>query len=377
MMPIPSPAPHPIRFSREHPAVYKFLEYGTDLIWPPVDETLDAITSFVSRHYSGRVNEPPFLQSSRAAADITRMTLMSLDMLGYIRCGRNIFQLTDSLKEMLLQTDLGDVRISDIAYPFANFYLYLPNLDPEIFCLSGQPNVIDGVYIDTSNEQNIHISVTSRLLIEDPQYPKDTEREFGFNLDVTNPDISIADALEGYFTNAIETRLKSLPDIHDIPDTNDQDATPKSLTSQVIENITKAYASGRKAIELAIAGIIYMNSIDDAPLEYGSDAPQDLVAQTRTGTGNRQRKAASALRRAGYFPVRMVGRSNVPIRGIDADDSRGTTVTPHWRRGHFRRQPHGKGNTERKIVWIKPTIVSRSHVDGMPLPGHIYRVSPK
>lgn len=35
----------------------------------------------------------------------------------------------------------------------------------------------------------------------------------------------------------------------------------------------------------------------------------------------------------------------------------GRHVTTHWRRGHWRRQPHGPGRTERKLIFIKPILV--------------------
>lgn len=36
----------------------------------------------------------------------------------------------------------------------------------------------------------------------------------------------------------------------------------------------------------------------------------------------------------------------------------GRTPRLHWRRGHYRNQPHGPGFTQRKIVWIEPILVS-------------------
>jgi len=48
-------------------------------------------------------------------------------------------------------------------------------------------------------------------------------------------------------------------------------------------------------------------------------------------------------------------RLNEPVSRIisdDKSDERG--VRRHWRRGHFRRQPHGAGRTLRKSIWIRP-----------------------
>lgn len=40
-----------------------------------------------------------------------------------------------------------------------------------------------------------------------------------------------------------------------------------------------------------------------------------------------------------------------------AGDEGGSTVAPHWRRGHFRLQPHGPRASLRKVMFIAPTVV--------------------
>lgn len=42
----------------------------------------------------------------------------------------------------------------------------------------------------------------------------------------------------------------------------------------------------------------------------------------------------------------------------------GVTTSPHWRRGHFRSQPHGPGNTLRKRVFIEPVMVNAEYFLG-------------
>lgn len=36
----------------------------------------------------------------------------------------------------------------------------------------------------------------------------------------------------------------------------------------------------------------------------------------------------------------------------------GDHYRPHWRRGHFRKQHHGKGNILTKIIWLEPVLVN-------------------
>jgi hypothetical protein len=42
----------------------------------------------------------------------------------------------------------------------------------------------------------------------------------------------------------------------------------------------------------------------------------------------------------------------------------GGTRRPHWRRGHFRRQPVGPARSERKLIFIRPVLVNAAHFHG-------------
>lgn len=55
-------------------------------------------------------------------------------------------------------------------------------------------------------------------------------------------------------------------------------------------------------------------------------------------------------------------------------DPTGRVVRTHWRRGHFRRQRHGSGLSETKLVFIRPCLVNAEHFNG-DLADTEYRVS--
>jgi len=42
----------------------------------------------------------------------------------------------------------------------------------------------------------------------------------------------------------------------------------------------------------------------------------------------------------------------------DGSERSGRSPRLHWRRGHYRNQPHGPGFTRRKVVWIEPVLVA-------------------
>lgn len=77
-----------------------------------------------------------------------------------------------------------------------------------------------------------------------------------------------------------------------------------------------------------------------------------LIAGQTMGCGSTKKKLSPAL-----FEPRWIGRNyRLPVvsgSGI------GTHASPciHWRRGHWRNQPHGQASSERKMIWIEPHIV--------------------
>lgn len=52
----------------------------------------------------------------------------------------------------------------------------------------------------------------------------------------------------------------------------------------------------------------------------------------------------------------IVGR-DYQYRSGTSGEHQGGTVRMHWRRGHFRSQPFGPGLSDRKIIWIEPTLI--------------------
>ncbi len=38
---------------------------------------------------------------------------------------------------------------------------------------------------------------------------------------------------------------------------------------------------------------------------------------------------------------------------------------PHWRRGHFKHQRHGKGNLSIRVIWVKPVLVNKGKLDSI------------
>jgi hypothetical protein len=72
--------------------------------------------------------------------------------------------------------------------------------------------------------------------------------------------------------------------------------------------------------------------------------------------------------------VNVLGRLAAELDRQSSTTAIDRQVATHWRRGHWRRQPHGPQNSLRKLVWLMPTLVNLGK-RGEEVPGHLYLVS--
>lgn len=83
----------------------------------------------------------------------------------------------------------------------------------------------------------------------------------------------------------------------------------------------------------------------------------------RRAAGLGERKHAKLLQRsASLYNGLLVGPEALPP-GV-AQGGVGGGVAPHWRRGHFRMQPHGAGNHQRKLIFVAPALVHAEEMRG-------------
>jgi hypothetical protein len=87
------------------------------------------------------------------------------------------------------------------------------------------------------------------------------------------------------------------------------------------------------------------------------ERPYTTAPRTFPGLGKRKREERLALVETLYdrYVVGPTLLSADLASGSDGDSQHG--VSAHWRRGHFRLQPHGPHNSLRKLMFIAPTLV--------------------
>jgi len=83
----------------------------------------------------------------------------------------------------------------------------------------------------------------------------------------------------------------------------------------------------------------------------------------RRAAGLGERKRAKLLQRAAsLYNGILVGPEALPPGA--SEGVTGGSVAPHWRRGHFRMQPFGTGNQQRKLIFVAPVLVHAGQLQG-------------
>lgn len=97
----------------------------------------------------------------------------------------------------------------------------------------------------------------------------------------------------------------------------------------------------KKALVLAINILLFLSSV---PIEYETNE-----------TPIRKAKLEGKRMLTGLFPAKFIGQQQLRKASKPshiASVPTGQTLAPHWRAGHWKRQPFGPKNQDRKLIWI-------------------------
>jgi hypothetical protein len=97
--------------------------------------------------------------------------------------------------------------------------------------------------------------------------------------------------------------------------------------------------------------------------------PESHARHMRNARRQNQGKAERARRLLDAEINRIEFEQNVVV--YDRQDSHrsdsegdGSSKRPHWRRGHFRRQPYGHARSSRRLIFVKPVLVNAHRFQG-------------
>ena len=280
----------------------------------------------------------------------------------FINCGRQIFDLTDQVVEMLEQTDFGDCTLEDLHLPYEAFFVRFGKREAIHIPWDEEqgPEYLDGAFVAMTpyDEQgNLRLKLgfsTCKKGGEGVMLP-------GYFLDFRPEEQAMPVALA--IEHAINRRSG------EFLDKPDDDKTDKAINAHRRDEITNGGEILKQASSLIVNVLFYLESLGGQQrLEPGRDAPTDYVVRWEQSNPRQREKLKSRMLSEGYTTVHLLGREFSSPSTVPQGGHRRT----HWRRGHWRRQHHGQGNSLTKRKWIKPQVIGAGSADE--LTGHIYVV---
>jgi len=263
------------------------------------------------------------------------------------------FVLTPELAESLSQTDLGDVRLSDLEPPFNSFYLHFGGID--VGGLIGPPNRIDGVYVLFEGAFAVRTIFTSRLIGREEAWPMVSEPFLEVELTWKGSDETLVEV----FGRAIQ-RLQLAEQSREIG----RSGRTAVFSGQLVQNATylsQAAACVVDALNLLGNAVCYLSAAPEVSSPGPpSDLSGDLEATLNTGSKSAKQRAKAEMLERGFQLIRWLGPKHTPAQGTapHIEGTKRQQTRSHWRRGHWRRQAFGEGRAARRLVWIKPMLIS-------------------
>lgn len=265
--------------------------------------------------------------------------------------GRNIFHFTKELLELFDNTDVDQVPLDVIQFPFKSFYISLSDLDRQFAIdTDGNEYFIDGVFIikNFANENQIDLFFNGL----------NKEAKLSKNWLWGNYASLVGDWYRINYSQEKNT-LRTAGYLPKFLKDNPHEAA-KEATRMFFANM----------VNLVFNALCYLSSKQEIPkVEFPKDTPQHLITNLKNAKTKHQKDIInSELKRKGFTKVNFVGQSFTHSR--NSIDNTGKSVATHWRRGFWRNQAHGPGLKEHTLKWIKPTIVNKDK--GEAIKGRIY-----
>lgn len=330
---------HPFRYVSERPLLGRFAKGGH-----PVLDRIQADRDFVDLYEPALGHGLPELvaggtPSAAGLPDAERKAYEGCERMAlfaarrFFAGGKHVVTGTPDLLADLAGTDLDKVRLDDVRMPFRNFYVAIGV--GHGWRLPGSDAIIDGLYVDVMPEGRRHVGilVTTRPSA-DAGEPGRRIRSPRQATPVMPLSLEFGDTIPEMVEEGIETSLSMLAE-----------------DSPQVDGIQEAKGTLANVINLAFNLVAYMTA---EPEDVGDAWPDDALLPRAAGKANVGAAVTNALLAKGFVTIRLAGRA---VSRHRKDHPRASLTESVERRGHWRRQPHGKGLSLTKIIWIKPTWV--------------------
>ncbi|AZN67180.1 hypothetical protein DX910_01480 [Acinetobacter haemolyticus] len=276
----------------------------------------------------------------------------------YIATGKQIFQLSKQLTEMLKQTNNDDIQIDTLKIPYNSIYLYFGPQD-DLVLENGW--LVDGAYIESRGERgSFKFTLTCVPLDIENSKLWFLEKEPCYSQDIveTYQGEQLKDVIARVYTDTINA-ISSTKPIQAIEEVSSETGI-KIIDISEDNAIERLYAEEKKfpvyesALRLIINALCYVtNYKEDIEYKFTDDVPEILINNTLTS--KQSKKLEEKLINDGYRKVYICGEKL--SNQINSSATQRSSIEVHWRRGHWRKQPYGEKRELTKLIWIMPMLI--------------------
>jgi len=307
-----------------------------------------------------------------------------LEIIKFRNRGRNIFYFPLGISSLFKQTDVTEISIANIKFPYKTFYVaFGSQKELDIGTEGNEGYFFDGAYIDLLNEKTLTIRLTS--VREDRNYNTETnwfkypDTLFWIALEFENTEEKLIQAINRFIDSAKEEfeSWDETPRTFEIDGEEYKTNPLRNNDPQRQKRIKRIVNNAEKFKEIAkliFNAVCYLTSDEKEITEtYTNHPPKTLTDRIKKLKKRKDKqKIEEELQRSGYTKIKICGQTISSQYSTNTTET-GKELSVHWRRGHWRNQPFGQDNQERKLIWIKPTLVRKDK--GEPQQGHIYSVT--
>ena len=363
---------------------YNFRHFATD--------SKEFVRKYVPNYDGTNLYEFLINKSGLNSDEISEFSYINENYVNWVnwyKNGKNIFSFSHELLSMLEKTDASNVKPDSFHLPYDIFYLSLKPLNIKISKDSNE--IIEGVYIDhniwndsgehpegycdlslyfVGNFRKIFLKNISSIKSRTPytinnveefdEYPVGSFWNMWLWFQKSEGRENVKQTID-YFLKELKNEIFPKKNLN--IEVTDIDLDFYNSTVELLTN----------TINLVINCMLYLSQPTekkDIEKNYPKGLPHNFDRKLNYAkTAKEIKKVSNKIDELGFTKINYVGQSfkhkyDTEITNIN--------VRPHWRRGHWRNQKHGKKSSLSKVVWIMPTIVNNGK--GEIEKGHIYNV---
>ena len=387
---------HPERLKGIMPFAQRVAQIGRQCRGNPTGETLNELVGawqdadshgFAARSLRARIHS-----SSRNSRRMFRITDMLMFYAVFSANGRQIFDIPTKLSEMFRRTDVDDITAESIKVPYPGIYLHFgPQPD-----LAFEPGwTPEGAYV-YDMQGSLDVDRVLQFCVVSAPTGLEEYRQFDINIEPVYTQaigpkqmkMTLGEAVEVVLAEKLNELRKQISEepMAKLDDETMQLAAEHGLqlvsgqatrAGQELHDMAPQHQSYLQMLKLIVNSLAYLTAYPkDIETNWPANTPAHLLKElTKTDNRNERQRIQAKLALQGFTPVHICGRRLAAELERQAAATTGPDRHPaaHWRRGHWRRQPHGPQNSLRKLVWLLPTLVNSGKPD-VDVPGHLYLV---